>query len=524
MNFEEPNDGFKPKYKPAPGMPAGMSPLPKDVPHELLKPDALPRGRGVRSKNNFPVKPLPGSPTGKLPRSLPSPNVAPRAVSGVPVPNFPALARNIAWEILKPTPTADGSIPDYQLEFPDPEPEPENEDKVSICQIPCIPNALWYMPNNRYDALVQMLVGEGTLSLDTSTSLDPGVENWTRDLGLFKVLSSSVEPFDGNTIKRVFLKSWVNGKETKIINGNPQVQYTYGFQFSGKLRITKKAWIGQIGIREGPWILKSQDSGPESLANENLAGTYWRKRATQYSELFACRVPFCDDFDDSPPEKDNDYDREDDGMACRFTAENDADLDKLKMQTYTYDKYIGCNLDGYNKPTATFQQTLIQLPVGFSDIFKAMLREQNQALGTRCTQFNPNYYWDLKPGNPVTVYAGFPSIIGEEITLPEGCTEVGITFNAEQARTDTNLRNLRRISINATNTNSFINVAQVWIIDDMGNAIANEQLWVPSTLLQIPLQYKERVCKLRLLTKSIAVQFTANDSGSRWGLRRGEIG
>ena len=118
----------------------------------------------------------------------------------------------------------------------------------------------------------------------------------------------------------------------------------------------------------------------------------------------------------------------------------------------------------------------------------------------------------------------FTKYCGQEIELPEGCSEVGITFDAGQAKSDTNLRDLKRISALATNENSFVNVAQVWVIDDMGNAIANEQLWVPSTLILIPLQYRQRICKLRLLTKSIAVEYTVFDSGARWQLRRGEIG
>lgn len=524
MNFQEPDDGFKPKYKPAPGMPAGMSPLPKDLPAELNKPDALPRGRGVRSRNPFPPKPIPGDFSGKVPRTMPNPTTAPRPVSSGPVINFPALARSIAWEILKPTPTADGTLPDFKLDFPDPEPEADSEDEIEICQIQCIPNALWYMPNNRGDGLVQLSVGWTTLDLSNSTYSDPGVSNSTKDLGWFKVLSSSVEPFDGNTIQRQFLKSWVNGQETELMDGELYVRYTYGFQYRGRLRITKKSWIGKIGLREGPWLRKATNAGPESLLNENLAGIYWTKRPTYYRELVWCRVPFCDDFDDSPPENDTDYDREDDGMACRWKSENDADVNRLEVAMYEYDKYTGCDIDGDNLPIARFQQEMIELPVGFADIFLAILRQNNQALGTRCTQFNPNYFYDLKPGLQNTVYAGFPQITGQEIELPEGCSEVGITFNASQAKSDTNLRDLKRISELATNENSFINVAQVWVIDDMGNAIANEQLWVPSTLIHIPLQYRQRICKLRLLTKSLAVEYTVFDSGARWQLRRGQIG
>lgn len=524
MNFQEPDDGFKPKYKPGPGMPPGMSPLPKDLPAELLRPDALPRGRGVRSKNPFPPKPIPGIPTGKIPRTIPNPTTAPRPISSGPVINFPALARSIAWEILKPTPTADGTLPDFEYDFPDPEPEPDSQDKVEICQIPCIPNALWYMPNNRGDALVQLSVGWTTLDLSNSTYNDPGVDNATKNLGWFKVLSSSVEPFDGNTIQRTFLRSWVNGQETKVEDEILYVRYTYGFQYSGKLRITKKSWIGQIGLRQGAWLVKSNNPGPESLANQNLAGIYWLKRPTYYGELVWCRVPFCDDFDDSPPENDTDYDREDDGMACRWKSENDADVNQLEMQSFEYDKFTECYIDGDARPVARYQLTQISLPKGFADSFLEILKQHNQAMGTRCSQFNPNYYWDLKPGLQNTVFVGLPGVVGQEIQLPEGCSEVGITFDAGQAKSDTNLRDLKRISALATNENSFVNVAQVWVIDDMGNAIANEQLWVPSTLILIPLQYRQRICKLRLLTKSIAVEYTVFDSGARWQLRRGEIG
>ena len=524
MNFQEPDDGFKPKYKPGPGMPQGMSPLPKDLPVELNKPGALPRGRGVRSKNPFPPKPIPGDFSGKVPRTIPSPTTAPRPISSGPVINFPALARSIAWEILKPTPTADGTLPDFQHDFPDPEPVPESSEKESICMTICIPNALWYMPNGRGDYVVSIYADELITSDGFPMADGYGIPDVPRSLGFYKELTSRVRPEGTNFEYGAKSREWVHGKESKVEDGIAQIRYIFGIQYYGELRLSRIKWTGQIGIWQSAWYLKSSGISPEGAKNDMFGTFRWRKRPSRYGEIVYCRVPFCNDFDDSPPENDTDYDREDDGMACKWKPENDADVNQLEMQSFEYDKFTECYIDGDARPVARYQLTQISLPKGFADSFLEILRQHNQAMGTRCSQFNPNYYWDLKPGLQNTVFVGLPGIVGQEIELPEGCSEVGITFDAGQAKSDTNLRDLKRISALATNENSFVNVAQVWVIDDMGNAIANEQLWVPSTLILIPLQYRQRICKLRLLTKSIAVEYTVFDSGARWQLRRGEIG
>ena len=343
MDFAEPNDGFKPKFKPGPGMPQGMSPLPKDLPVELRKPDAIPRGRGVRSTNNFPQKPLPSQPNRPFPQRLPSPNQAPRPISGFPLPNFRKIGRNVAWEILKPTPTADGTIPDYETDHPDDEPEPDSPDQENICMVGCVPGAGYYASQNSNAAILNMGVTESDVDNSTPTYNDPGPYPVSRRLGFYKRLSTLV-PRDPTGVGFAWRERiWNAGQRTHADNGEKYIQFLYGYQYTGTLRTTGIKWTGKIGKRHSPWLKASQGWTSFSAHPNRIGGGAWEKRPSYYWELLWCRIPFCRDYDDLDPIPDDDYDREEDNeMPCKWQPSNDPKVASLAMVEIEYLKFISC--------------------------------------------------------------------------------------------------------------------------------------------------------------------------------------
>ena len=75
---------------------------------------------------------------------------------------------------------------------------------------------------------------------------------------------------------------------------------------------------------------------------------------------------------------------------------------------------------------------------------------------------------------------------------------------------------MRRVAAGNTNANSFINTARVWMIDSKGNAFSQDEIWVPNTVLSVPFSYRDEICRVRILPKSMGIQFTVSDIGDRW--------
>ena len=410
MDFAEPNDGFKPKFKPGPGMPQGMSPLPKDLPVEYTKPDALPRGRGVRSTNNFPQKPLPSQPNRPFPQRLPSPNQAPRPISGMPLPNFRGIARNVVWEILKPTPTADGTVPDFELEHPDPEPEPDSKEKENICQVECIPGAGYYVSQNSNAVILNMYVLEVDLSISTSTYEDPGPRRIIRNLGFYKRLSSLIPPDPTNQIFGEKVRIWDAGKRSEIRDGEKYIQFLYGYQYTGTLRVNGNKWKGKIGKRVSPWVRAAAGYTTVSAHPDRLSGAVWEKRPSYYSEFLECRIPFCQVYNDKDPVPDDDYDREEDNeMPCKWQPSNDPKVASLAMIEIEYLKFVSCK----KKPNGDwdrFETAKMMVPELLKDSMKQMLIDQNKALATFC-EMNTDAIAAIPEWWPNRIGSGRPQLI-----------------------------------------------------------------------------------------------------------------
>jgi hypothetical protein len=93
---------------------------------------------------------------------------------------------------------------------------------------------------------------------------------------------------------------------------------------------------------------------------------------------------------------------------------------------------------------------------------------------------------------------------------------VYVTYNATEALADNTIRNLKRIAKTGEPANTFCNVAVVWLIDEFGNAISNTEIWVVGTAISVPFAYRTQNMRLRILPKTMAVNFSVVDSGDRW--------
>ena len=384
MQFAEPNDGFKPNFKPGPGMPAGMSPLPKELPPEWARPDAIPRGRGFRGDNFGKVKPLPAQVNRPFPQRLPSPNQAPRPVSGMPLPNFRGIARNVAWEILKPTPTADGTIPDFEQDLPDPEPEPDSKEKENICQVDCIPGAGYYLSKNNNAAILNMGLREHDLDISTSTYYDPGPRVITRDLGFYTRLSTLVPPDPTNVAFGMDLTVIPCGQRSEVRNGIKYLQFVYAYQYKGTLRVIGKKWQGKIGKRVSGWLRADQGWTFYSAHPDKIGGGSWEKRPSYYREVLWCRIQFCSDYSDLDPVPADDYEREEDNeMPCKWQPANDPKVASLTLVEIEYLKFVSCKKKE-NGDWDRFETAKMMVPELLKDSLKEMLIEQNKALATFC--------------------------------------------------------------------------------------------------------------------------------------------
>lgn len=522
MSFAEPNDGFKPVFKPNPGLPAGMSPLPKTAPIDFPSTsNPIPPGRGVKSPFRKSVpKPIPGSP----PRNIPRPDVKPIPTTGpvgrYPVPNYGRIGRQVAWEILKPTPTSDGSPRDFDEPVTDPAPQPETENQTDLSLDNCLDRFAYGGKFNNPQGIYQIK----TLELVQRLGGETDSRSYTVNLG-FAIRGSHIPVVPIELTPREFVRLVSKKTYDTGENQRPYVIYKHSIQLKGLNPRTGKYWEGKKGIFVSRPVYKDSDPGPR-YRNESGEYGYWEKLPSQLFTFVSTYLDYCPENpdDEVEPDSEQDYDRtQDEKMACKWKPENDADVNQLEIIEYTYQKFAYCTRRNGVIDGAQYNDERISLPVGFSEPFLQILRQHNEQLGKECTQVPRVSYWDLEVGDQVTIFTGVPLSIGQQIELPQGCAQVGVTFDASQAKQDSSLRDLKRISSSASNENSFINVAQCWLVDDAGNAIAREQIWVPSTILHIPMQYRSRICYLRLLTKSLSVEFTVFDSGSRWKLTSGEI-
>ena len=519
LPYAEPNI---PNARPT-GLPPGMSPLPKTEPAPHNVPVPKPSAPGQPISKPLP-KPTFGGKTEKPPREFPKTNT-PRTPGTKPfVPTIPQLVRKVIEYVLEPQPTSDGTIPDYEQTVPEDEPYPDSNDEPELDTDECLSAAKYTQLQGQLDdSLTQItyFMRPGHIQDNFYTYSNPP----TRKIARKTFLTSRTLVFSTDNNGYLFEYKEI-GRET-YNRGTPEARVTYkGILREGYRRTGdgKFVWGGWTVYKLGSFLSSDYPSMPSPRSVAGVAGFRLLFQGAIYSDGFTARADPCDPQADTDIQDPNDYDRtEDDILACKWKPENDADVNQLEMIEYEYQKFEECYLVNGTIPTPIFSTATIELPIGLSAAFLQILRLHNKARADKCIEVPPVYYWGLEPGNKNTIFAAVPSTSGQEIQLPQGCAEVGITFNASHAKNDTSLRDLKRISTTATNEKSFINVAQCWIIDDMGNAITREQIWVPSTILNIPMQYRSRTCSLRLLTKSSTVGFTVFDSGSRWKLVLAEL-
>ena len=519
LPYAEPNI---PNARPT-GLPFGMSPLPKTEPPPSNVPIPKPGVPGQPIAKPLP-KPDFGGKTAKPPRQFPTTNT-PRTPGTKPfVPTIPQLVRKIIEYVLEPQPTSDGTPPDFEEVVPEDEPYPDTRNEPELETQECLELVKYpQLEGDKNSSLIQLdyLVTPGHKQTNFNSLPVPDLvikQRKTYKKERLITLDSSNRQFT-EEFRKI-------GKYTTPASQGPQL-ITYkvvirvGFRRDGDGVFV---WGGWSIYLLGPYNLAGHTGMPDPILVGDSAIKRLQYQGARYLTRFGRQAYPCSPQSDDDIQDPNDYDRQQDDkdMPCKFTPQNNTDVASLQSSTLYYQKFRGCQFHSDGLPNF-FENGEMEVPNLMHPAIAKVLELHNEALASHCTAVPPIYYWGLKPGNQSTVFAGMPGVSGQEISLPVGCSEVGITFDASQAKADKNLRDLKRINSTASNENSFINVARVWIIDNQGNAIASEQIWVPSTILHIPLQHRAKSCKLRLLVKSIAVTFTVFDSGARWSLLRGQV-
>ena len=504
-----------PNYRPT-GLPPGMSPLPKAP----VNPNSIPTTRPALPDNPAP-NPFP--PPGKgvrgdnlrrpVPLSKPVNSPTPRVPNTGPLlPTVPFLIRKVIEYVFDPQPTSDGTLPDYDEPQTDPDTQNETQDQTDVSPLNCIPQVAGGQYPSQAWKLIQVEMEEyGNQNGGSSAPIQPAPVVYIK-LGRAKMVvnvGTYVTPLGRPP------RVTVIGKKTEYTDqGLKLTQYKYAFQIKDYHPITGKYWEGQIGIYESVWILPSQHTGPLNAQGRIHDGQFVKF----YTKLTYGNIvvkDFCPGDGPEEPENPNDYDRNQDeeNMPCKWKPSNDTNVEGLQLEYYEFKVFRDCS-GGEGEDEPYYGNDSANLPVCVGETMKKMLNKIALLEGQQCSKSSK--FWDIKPGNQTTLYAGIPPLPSLEIALPVGCVNVGITFDAGMAKADSALRNLKRIGSSNGNSDTFINVMRVWLIDASGNAIKTEELWVPSTLIHIPFQYRSQVCKIRMMPKSIAVTFTVFDTADRW--------
>lgn len=177
-----------------------------------------------------------------------------------------------------------------------------------------------------------------------------------------------------------------------------------------------------------------------------------------------------------------------------------------------YKKFIGCNVTPSGVPDR-FREVEMQVPEKSATAIKTMLDSLATIQASEC---EPCCYWDLIPGESVELFSGIPPIEGLNVALPKGCNSFVIAFDAVQAVADNKLRNAKRYVLPVNDENTFVNTAIVYVVNENGNAIHSQEMWVPKWEFVIPFQYRNDTCRVRVMPKGPAVSFRVIASGKKW--------
>ena len=507
-------DPFKPNFKPN-GFPPGMSPPPKTEiapinnpagsPGNLNKPTA-PTGRGVRG-DDFGKRPLTKPPN--LPTTR-TPNAGPIA------PTVPFLIRKIIEYVLEPQPTSDGTPPDFEEVAPEDEPYPDTNNEPELETRECLELVKYpQLEGDKNSSLIQLdyLVTPGHVQGNFNSNAVPDLvlrQRKTYKKERLLTLDSSNREF-----KEEFRKI---GKFTSPANQPPQyvtykVAIRVGFRRDGDGLFV---WGGWSIYLLGPYALAGHTGMPNPILVGDSAIKKLQYQGARYLTRFGREAYPCSPQPEKDTQDPNDYDRnqDEDAMPCKWQPSNDPRVESLALENYSHVRFIDCEVvDGISQPY--FGTENIDLPICVGPALIKILDEIAYLKGRKCSTAGSSF-WNIKKGNQTTLYAGIPNIAGVEVALPLGCVNAAITFDNAAAKSDKSLRDLKRIgNVNASNQ-TFVNTMRVWLIDADGNAITEESLWVPSTLISIPFRYRAEICKIRMMPKSMTVTFTVVDTGDRW--------
>lgn len=180
-----------------------------------------------------------------------------------------------------------------------------------------------------------------------------------------------------------------------------------------------------------------------------------------------------------------------------------------------YKEFKGCNVTPSGLPDR-FREVTIKVPKKSAVVTKVTLDTLAEIQAQECA---PCCYWDVEFGDPATLFVGIPNPIGQEFAIPKGIARIDITYNAVEALRDNTVRSLKRIANDGNPVNTYVNVAAVYLITPDGMAVDSTHLWVVGTALKVPLEYRDMDMRLRLMPKTVNVNYSIVDSGARWVLR-----
>lgn len=507
-------DPFKPNFKPN-GFPPGMSPPPKTEiapinnpagsPGNLNKP-TVPTGRGVRG-DDFGKRPLTKPPNIPTPRT---PNAGPIA------PTVPFLIRKIIEYVLEPQPTSDGTPPDYERTAPQDDPYPDSGSEPELETRECLELTKYpVLEGDKNSSIVQIdyLVVPGHIQDNFYQSPSPdalllGRKSYKKERALNFNSSNNGFTTQYKEIGKYSSKPDEFPKVTTF-----KVATRVGFRRGGDGLFVWSGWTIYV---MGPYLQSRITGMPNPFEEGDSAVKRMQYQGARYITRFGREAYPCSPQPEKDTQDPNDYDRnqDEDAMACKWQPANDPRVESLALENYSHARFIDCEVvDGMSQPY--FGTDNIDLPVCVGPALVKILNEIAYLKGRKCST-TASSFWNIKKGNQTTLYAGIPNIAGVEVALPLGCVNAAITFDNAAAKSDKSLRDLKRIGNVNASSQTFVNTMRVWLIDAGGNAIAEESLWVPSTLISIPFRYRAEICKIRMMPKSMAVTFTVVDTGDRW--------
>ena len=352
-----------------PALPAN---LPKRAPIDLTKtpkPDFKPNG----APNALP-KPAPGN--------LAKPRGAPLTPTsaGPKLPNFRAIGRRAAWEIVNAGPNADGTIPDFNKTLPKPTNNPQPLPTPDLSGQPCISGQNFGVPPGTNGFLIQYELWrtDGDQGSENSqTGFNPITPGWSQSLGFFNQIYIP-EQYNGVSPRTTSLtRHGVKSKQSYIsTSGVPSVKYTMYKQSYGVLGSDGSSWEGEYAYSE-IYVTKDFDPGADHYAQYPL-WTWPYERGTDYHQILTARIPFCDETEWPDPIEDDDYDRneDEDDMACKWKPANDPRVESLEMIDFEVEEFKGC-LYRFDGEEDFFETKTVQFPRGIGEMMVEMYNRQS---------------------------------------------------------------------------------------------------------------------------------------------------